>query len=245
MVTAIAVRTCDVGPWAVSLTAPALRRGDTMTSPSRGRVVRAGQNVDQFRAPGRSPSRMQDKRDDELLALVAGGDSQAYRLLVERHGRRVLGMARRMTGNLAEAEDVAQEAFLRVWQRAGAWREQGAQFSTWLYRVVMNLCLDRRRRKPMAPLESAGDPVDERPNAESTVASAERSREVEGALAVLPDRQRAALVLSYYEGLSNAVAAQALEISVEALESLLVRARRALRAELATRGVISAETEAS
>ena len=245
MVTAIAVRTYDAGPWAISLTAPASHRRSDMTSQPQGRAVRAGRDVDQFRAPGRSPSSMQDKRDEELLALVAGGDSQAYRLLVERHGRRVLGMARRMTGNLAEAEDVAQEAFLRVWQHAGAWREQGAQFSTWLYRVVMNLCLDRRRRKPMATLESAGDPADERPNAESTVASAERSRQVQAALAGLPDRQRAALVLSYYEGLSNAVAAEALEISVAALESLLVRARRALRAELATRGVMSAEMEAS
>jgi RNA polymerase sigma-70 factor (ECF subfamily) len=186
---------------------------------------------------------MQEIRDEELLVLVGGGDRQAYRILVERHGRRVLALARRMTGNLADAEDVAQDAFLRVWQRAGMWRDQGAQFSTWLYRVVMNLCLDRRRRKPMAPLETAGNPADDRPNAEATTAAGERSGQVEAALARLPDRQRAALVLSYYEGLSNAASAVILDISVVALESLLVRARRALRAELEMRGVMTAETE--
>lgn len=186
---------------------------------------------------------MQDRSDEELVALAGNGDRQAYRVLVERHGRRVLAMARRMTGNLAEAEDVAQEAFLRVWQHAGDWRDRGAKFTTWLYRVVVNLCLDRRRRVPMAPLEEAGNPADERPNAEATVAADERARRVAEALAALPDRQRAALVLSYYEGMSNASAAAVLEISVEALESLLVRARRAIRAGLEKRGVMTAETE--
>lgn len=186
---------------------------------------------------------MQEKSDEDLVVLAGGGDRQAYRMLVERHGRRVLGMARRMTGNLADAEEVAQEAFLRVWQRAGDWRERGAKFTTWLYRVVMNLCLDRRRRAPMAPLEAAGDPADERPSAEAAMAAEERNRHVAAALAALPDRQRAALVLNYYEGMSNVAAAAVLEISVAALESLLVRARRSLRAELERRGVMTAETE--
>lgn len=243
MVVAATAKTIGAGPWAFSPTAPVLCRQDAAPVLTRGRGVRADWVDDHTWDIGRSPSFMQDKRDEELLVLVGGGDRQAYRILVERHGRRVLAMARRMTGNLAEAEDVSQDAFLRVWQRAGAWRDQGAQFSTWLYRVVMNLCLDRRRRKPMSPLEAAGDPADERPNAESTVAAGERSRQVEAALAKLPDRQRAALVLSYYESLSNVAAAAVLEISVAALESLLVRARRALRAELETRGVITAETE--
>jgi RNA polymerase sigma-70 factor (ECF subfamily) len=186
---------------------------------------------------------MQDQGDEELLALVGAGDRKAYNILVERHGRRVLLMARRVTGNLADAEDVAQEAFLRVWQHAADWRDKGAKFTTWLYRVVMNLCLDRRRRAPMAPLEAAGDPADERPTAEASVAARERERAVADALATLPDRQRAALVLSYYEGLSNAVAAEVLATSTAALESLLVRARRSLRAELENRGILAAGWE--
>ncbi len=186
---------------------------------------------------------MQDKSDEELVVLAGTGDRQAYRILVERHGRMVLAVARRMTGNLAEAEDVAQDAFLRVWQRAAEWRDVGAKFTTWLYRVVVNLCLDRRRRAPMAPLEAAGDPADGRPSAEATMVASERSWIVAAGLAALPDRQRAALVLNYYEGLSNAAAAEVLEISVAALESLLVRARRALRAELESRGILAAEME--
>ena len=247
MVVAI-VKAIGVGSWALSPATPTscLQEAGTRPAVQRDRwagAVIEGGLVDNSVELRRSPNGMQDKRDEELLTLVGGGDRQAYRILVERHGRRVLAMARRMTGNLAESEDVAQDAFLRVWQRAGEWRDQGAKFSTWLYRVVMNLCLDRRRRKPMAPLEAAGDPPDERQDAESAVAANERSRHVEAALAKLPDRQRAALVLSYYEGLNNAAAAEALEISVAALESLLVRARRSLRAELETRGVIAAETE--
>jgi RNA polymerase sigma-70 factor (ECF subfamily) len=198
---------------------------------------------DQGVGPRRAANDMQEQCDEDLLALVGAGDRQAYHVLVERHGRRVLAMARRMTGNLAEAEDVAQDAFLRVWQHAADWRDKGAKFTTWLYRVVMNLCLDRRRRAPMARLEAAGDPADERPTAEAAVAAGQRERVVADALATLPDRQRAALVLSYYEGLSNAAAAVVLAISVTALESLLVRARRSLRAELENRGMLTAGWE--
>lgn len=212
--------------------------GERLTIPGR-----IGDIGDKGVEPRRASNDMQDQCDEDLLALVGAGDRQAYRILVERHGRRVLAMARRMTGNLAEAEDVAQDAFLRVWQRAADWRDRGAKFTTWLYRVVMNLCLDRRRRAPMAPLEVAGDPADERPSAEASLAARQRERAVADALAMLPDRQRAALVLSYYEGLSNAAAAVVLTISVTALESLLVRARRSLRAELESRGMLTAERE--
>lgn len=185
----------------------------------------------------RPTGRMQDASDEELVALIGGGDRRAYHVLVERHGRRVLGLARRMMRNLAEAEDVSQDAFLRVWQKAGEWQPRGARFTTWLYRVVVNLCLDRKRRPTMAPIEAAGDPADMRPDAEQTLAKSEQDRHIAAALQALPERQRAALVLSYYEGLSNVDAAGALELSVSALESLLVRARRALRQELQSRGV--------
>jgi len=191
----------------------------------------------------RPTGRMQDASDEDLVALIGGGDRRAYHILVERHGRRVLGLARRMMRNLAEAEDVSQDAFLRVWQKAGEWQPRGARFTTWLYRVVVNLCLDRKRRPTMAPIEAAGDPADTRPDAETSLAKSQRDRQVAAALQVLPERQRAALVLSYYEGLSNAEAAGVLELSVSALESLLVRARRALRQELQGRGVETAAKE--
>lgn len=176
--------------------------------------------------------------DDELLVKAGSGDGRAYGALVDRHLRRMLALARRMTGNATEAEDVAQEAFLRVWQKASAWRRGDAQFSTWLYRVVVNLCLDRRRRKSFAPIEAAGDPPDPAPGAELRLVEDERSRIVAEELRALPDRQRAALVLSYYEELSNVDAAEVLGISVSALESLLVRARRALRERLRQHGIL-------
>lgn len=193
----------------------------------------------------RPTGRMQDASDEELVVLIGGGDRRAYHVLVERHGRRVLAVARRMMRNLAEAEEVSQEAFLRVWQKAGEWQPRGAKFTTWLYRVVVNLCLDRKRKPSFAPIEAAGDPADERPSAETQLARSERDRLVQAALQALPERQRAALALSYYEGLSNAEAAAALELSVSALESLLVRARRALRQELQSRGVETAAKEES
>jgi RNA polymerase sigma-70 factor (ECF subfamily) len=177
-------------------------------------------------------SRIEDADDDALLASSGEGDQRAFQTLVVRHLARALSLARRMTGNVAEAEDVAQEAFLRAWQKAPDWRVGEARFSTWLYRVVVNLCLDRKRRKPMAPLEAAGDPLDPAPSAELRLAEDQRAQIVATALAALPDRQRAALVLSYYEGVSNVEAAETLGVSVSALESLLVRARKTLRAEL-------------
>lgn len=173
---------------------------------------------------------------DEILMLRVGqGDQPAYQLLVRRHLPRSLALARRMTASASDAEEIAQEAFLRVWTSAPRWRVEGAAFRTWLYRIVVNLCLDRGRRKPFMPLEDAGDPSDPAPDALTVLEQQETARRVAAAVEALPDRQRAALVLSYYEGLSNADAAVVLGVSVSGLEALLVRARRALRGRLEER----------
>jgi RNA polymerase sigma-70 factor, ECF subfamily len=169
--------------------------------------------------------------DEALMTQVAAGNEAAFRRLAQRHLGRGLGLARRVTGNAADAEDVVQEALLRVWTHAPRWRPTAA-FRTWFYRIVMNLCLDRRRRPASAPLEEAGEPVSSAPDAAATIEAAETDRAVAAAIAALPERQRAAVALTYYEGLGNAEAAQVLEISVSALESLLIRGKRALRAEL-------------
>lgn len=171
-----------------------------------------------------------DQAEDETLMLATGrGDRTAFALLVHRHLGRAGAIAGRMLGSAAEAEEVVQEAFLRVWQKAPSWKpDGGARFSTWLVRVLVNLCIDRRRRARYVPLEEAPEMTDPAPGADEALATAERRRRVETALTQLPDRQRAAVVLSYYEGLSNAEVAGALEVSVGAVESLLVRARRSL-----------------
>jgi RNA polymerase sigma-70 factor, ECF subfamily len=174
----------------------------------------------------------EDGADEVLMVRVGQGDEPAFQVLMHRHLQRSMALARRMTANASDAEEVAQEAFLRVWTTAPRWRPEGAAFRTWLYRIVVNLCLDRGRRKPFAPLEDAGDPSDPTPDALDRLEQQETTRQVAAAVEALPDRQRAALVLSYYEGLSNAEAAAVLGVSVSGLEALLVRARRGLRTKL-------------
>ena len=179
-----------------------------------------------------------DKLDDpdaELVRRAGGGDSAACAALVDRHLNRLLALAVRMLGNRADAEDVAQETFLRVWQRAASWRAGDAQFSTWLYRVALNLCHDRlRQRRPQVDVDivdlAANDESGEHESQRGAVAAA-----VAGALMGLPERQREAIVLCYYQELGNIEAARVLDVSVEALESLLSRARRTLRETLRSR----------
>ncbi len=171
--------------------------------------------------------------DEALVARVAGGDRRAYGLLVDRHLDRTVTIARRILNNQADAEDVAQEAFLRLWRHADRFDPGAARFGTWFYRITTNLCLDRTRRTPMAPLEAAGDPADTAMDQERSLSDQRTRQAVAAAVADLPDRLRAAVTLTYDGGLSNAEAAKALDVSVKALESLLVRARRALREKLA------------
>jgi RNA polymerase sigma-70 factor (ECF subfamily) len=164
------------------------------------------------------------------MARVARGDEQAFRALVRRHAEGAHRVARRLLGNEARAEEIVQEAFLRVWTNAPRWRPQAA-FRTWLYRVVVNLSLNAKRRPADLPLEAAGDPAGP-DDASHALERRERDRALAAAVEALPARQRAAIVLTYQEGLGNAEAAAVLEVSVSGLEALLVRARRTLRAAL-------------
>ena len=177
---------------------------------------------------------MDDASDDELVALVASGDGAACRLLVERHLTRIVSLARRMLGNQADAEEVAQEVFLRVWTHASRWEPGRAQFRTWLHRVATNLCLDRLRRHGTEDIDSIPEPQSDEPNPEEHLERGDLARRVDLALQALPPRQRAAVTLTHYQGLTNIEAGEALGISVEAVESLLGRARRQLRTALAT-----------
>jgi RNA polymerase sigma-70 factor (ECF subfamily) len=172
-----------------------------------------------------------DDSDEALMARVARGDEPAYRMLTRRHLPVMLGLARRILGNAADAEDVAQEAMLRVWTHAPRWQPL-ALFRTWLTRVVVNLCLDRKRRAPWVALESAGEIIDPAPGATEKAEQDERGRLLAAAIAELPARQRTAIVLTYSEGMSNAEVAEILDTSVSAIETLLVRGKQNLRARL-------------
>lgn len=176
--------------------------------------------------------------DDALLVLYARGDSEAARVLTERHLGRVFGFAARLLGDRAEAEDVAQEVMVRLWRGAGTWRSGEAQLSSWLYRVTVNLCTDRQRRarrRRTEALEAVDEPADPAPGAEGGLMQRARANALQEALAELPERQRQAVVLRHIEGLSNPEIAAILEVGVEAVESLTARGKRALTAALAGR----------
>jgi RNA polymerase sigma-70 factor (ECF subfamily) len=173
-----------------------------------------------------------DDSDEALMARVAKGDQRAFRELARRHVPVMLGVYRRIHGSAAEAEDVVQEAMLRVWTHAPRWQPL-ALFRTWLSRVVVNLCLDRKRKAPWVELEAAGEIADPAPLAGDAAEAAERERLLAGAIAELPERQRAAIVLSYTEGMSNAQVAEVLDTTVSAVETLLVRGKQNLRRALA------------
>src|SRR4051794_29799 len=173
--------------------------------------------------------------DEALMVRIAKGDQAAFRLLSRRHVPAMVGLARRVLGNAAEAEDVVQEAMLRVWTNAPRWQPLAA-LKTWLTRVVVNLCLDRKRRATMLNLEAAGEVADPTPGAGELAESGERERLLAEAIQTLPERQRSAIVLTYSEGMSNAQVADMLGTSVSAVETLLVRGKQNLRRAL--RGVI-------
>lgn len=177
-----------------------------------------------------------DVTDDDLLAAYAAGDPAAARALTLRLTPRVLGYATRLLSDRAEAEDVAQEAMLRLWRMAPGWRRGEAQVTTWLYRVVTNLCTDRQRRRKVqaaTALDDAPDLPDAARGVEAALIEADRMAALQAALATLPDRQRQAVVLRHIEGLTNPEIAAVMEIGVEAVESLTARGKRALTAALA------------
>jgi RNA polymerase sigma factor (sigma-70 family) len=170
--------------------------------------------------------------DAELVARAGRGDRAAVELLVARHVAKLLSLSRRMLGDSAEAEDAVQDTFLKLWTHAARWRPGQAKFETWLYRVALNKCYDRLRRKGHAPLDEAPEPVDPAPGPERVLQNAALATALQEALDALPARQRAAILLCHYEGRGNVDAAEILGVSVEAMESLLARGRRTLRARL-------------
>lgn len=177
-----------------------------------------------------------DLSDESLLVLYANSDPDAARLLTGRLLPRVLGYATRLLGDRAEAEDVAQDAMMRLWRVAPDWRTGEAAVATWLYRVVTNLCTDRQRarmRRRSDALEDVPEPADDAASAEAGLIEADRMAALQTALDSLPDRQRQAVVLRHIEGMTNPEIAAILEIGVEAVESLTARGKRALSLALA------------
>ncbi|WP_084353962.1 RNA polymerase sigma factor [Primorskyibacter flagellatus] len=178
---------------------------------------------------------MSEVSDDALLVLYANGDAAAARALTTRLTPKVLGHAYRMLGDRAEAEDVAQEAMLRLWRIAAEWRQGEAKVTTWLYRVVANLCTDRLRKRRSVDIDSVPEPEDPAIGAEQGLQQVARAEALQTALDSLPERQREAVVLRHIEGLGNPEIAEIMDISPRAVESLTARGKRALAEVLAGR----------
>ena len=178
---------------------------------------------------------MSDEPDEILLVLFANGNALTARALTARLTPRVMGHAYRLLGNHAEAEDVTQEAMLRLWKIAPDWRQGEAKVTTWLYRVVANLCIDLRRRARGVTLDSIPEPEDGRASVTDHMQAEARAEALQTALDQLPDRQRQAVVLRHIEGLANPEIAEIMDITTEAVESLTARGKRALTAALAGR----------
>lgn len=171
--------------------------------------------------------------DSLLLERISGGDHAAFALLVQRHTQRYYALAYRSVFQRSEAEDIVQEAFLKLWQQPHLWqKERGVKFTTWFYRLVLNLCHDHNKRKRPQPLPEDFDVADDRENAEEALTNKRREMAVGQALKQLPERQRTALNLCFYEGLSNQEAADIMGVRLKALQSLLMRAKTELKEQL-------------
>lgn len=172
-----------------------------------------------------------DESDESLMRLIKGGSHQAFSTLVRRHTQRFFSAAYSLCGNATQAEDMVQEAFLKIWQKPDVWKEdRGAKFTTWFYRILVNMNIDAARKNKRnagdAALEYIKDPS---ASPENETAMNEEQAQLEAAIASLPERQATALNLCFYEGLSNAQAADVMGVKVKALESLLMRAKAGLK----------------
>lgn len=185
----------------------------------------------------------QAKDDTALMAQIAQGDHAAYAALVSRHNVRFFRLAYRLTGRSEDAEDILQEAFIHLWQAPHMWGPtRGSRFTTWFYQVISNRALNMRRRSMRYSVVELAEVEDGGMDAEAALSFKRRRLWLEERIRALPDRQRLALILCFYEDLSNQEAADIMGIGLKALQSLLMRAKATLKDdmicfdELKTRG---------
>jgi len=181
------------------------------------------------------------ENDDDLVDRIAARDHAAMRLAADRHAALVWRIAYRMLGDATEAEDIAQESLLKLWNHADRWQEGGGGIAPWLKKVTVNQCLDRLRRKRFASDQEVPEREDDSPLADRQIEAVETGQAVKDCIESLPDRQRAAVILTYYEEQPNQGAAESLEMQLKAFESLLFRARASLKGCVGRKGVLGAE----
>lgn len=184
-----------------------------------------------------------DIDDEELMERLAKGDHQAFCALVRRHTQRFYACAYRVCMNQDDAEDAVQNAFLKIWQNPSVWKTgKGAKFTTWFYRVVNNAAIDIvRKRKNNAGSEVLEYMPDNASSQEQNLQDKQQQQDLEQAIDALPERQKQALNLCFYDGFSNKEAAEILGVGLKALESLLMRAKAGLKENLVQQGLVKKE----
>ena len=180
---------------------------------------------------------MDQKQEWELVVKVKAGDMTAYQTLLNHHLPSLSHYVARMTVNSADAEEIIQDVFLRFWQKAEQYNPQRAKLSTWLHQIAYNICVDFFRKNDKHNIQKHEIITASKDSPQQTFESKQASEILKEAITALPENQRCALVLSHYQGLSNRETAEVLEISVDALESLLRRARKKLQSSLNSRGL--------
>ncbi len=181
------------------------------------------------KAPGEAEADLKAMSDEDLLELIRASREDAFQILVERHIDRGYAVAYRILQNGSDAEDVVQDAFLKVWTRREVWENGRAKFSTWLFRVVSNRCIDLLRKPRTETVAELPELVDSSSNQSRDLERREAGELLERAMMELPDQQRVALVFSYNENMSNGEIAEIMETTVSAVESLLKRGRQKLK----------------
>lgn len=171
-----------------------------------------------------------EKQDHELLALVQDGNGHAFAVLVERHSERFYRLAYGYLQSKEAAEDVVQDAFVKLWENPALWQPaRNSKFTTWFYRIVVNLCLDLRKKKKPELLEDDSLVIDEREPADEAMMRDQEQKILEREIAALPERQRMALSLCFDKELTNQEAAEVMGLNLKALQSLIMRAKTTLK----------------
>jgi len=168
--------------------------------------------------------------DESLICRIQEGSHEAFAALVNRHSNRFYRIAYRFVSSKDDAEDIVQETFLKLWDRPNLWDPgKGAKFTTWFYRVVINLCFDHRKKKKLMNLPEGIEFTDGNPGPEVLFDAHQKQADLERFIRELPERQQLAVNLCFYEGLSNNEAAQIMGVKVKALQSLVMRAKTTLK----------------
>jgi RNA polymerase sigma-70 factor (ECF subfamily) len=198
-------------------------------APINSGLIPAETPASDAKVSGQAPAPRVYDEDEPLLLRLAENDEAAFRLLVERHIDRAFGIALRIVGSRADAEDVVQDTLLKVWTHRGRWQHGRAKFSTWLYRVITNRCIDIRRQPKTDNVDAIPEPADVRPDAATDLQRNEVTGMLEKAMHQLPEQQRIAVIFSYHEDMSNSEIAEVMNTTVSAVESLLKRGRQQLK----------------